>query len=141
MNKIVYFFSALVLLIIILPLAILSTLYTYIFRYKTVRRKFNALLFTIALSIDAFGNVMLSTLFNKILITDKGYDFGNWNETISQVTGENELMGTLTKRGRRFKNLVNLVFGENHCVRSVRMKEIRSERYLNRIHRIKKEEK
>ena len=137
MKHTLYFLLAVFLLVVLLPVAILSTAYTYIFHHSTAKMRFNRLLFTIALSIDGFGNVILSSLFNRVLITDDGYHYGNWYETISQVTGENELMGTLTKRGIWFKDKVNKYFGENHCVKSVRMKELRCKRYLNRVHKIK----
>jgi hypothetical protein len=52
-----------------------------------------------AINLDKFGNREFRTLFNKVLINDKGYRFGNINETISSVLGKNQLTGTLTKLG------------------------------------------
>lgn len=52
-----------------------------------------------AVNLDKFGNREFRTLFNKMLINDKGYRFGNIEETISSVLGKNQLAGTLTKCG------------------------------------------
>lgn len=52
-----------------------------------------------AINLDKFGNREFRTLFNKVLITDKGHRFGNIEETISSVLGKNQLTGTLTKCG------------------------------------------
>lgn len=52
-----------------------------------------------AVNLDKFGNREFRTLFNKVLINDKGYRFGNIEETISSVLGKNQLTGTLTKCG------------------------------------------
>jgi len=53
-----------------------------------------------AVNLDKFGNREFRTLFNKTLINDKGYKFGNINETISSVLGKNQLTGTLTNIGK-----------------------------------------
>lgn len=53
-----------------------------------------------AINLDKFGNREFRTLFNKTLINDKGYRFGNINETISSVLGKNQLTGTLTNIGK-----------------------------------------
>lgn len=52
-----------------------------------------------AVNLDKFGNREFRTLFNKVLINDGGYRFGNIEETISSVLGKNQLTGTLTKCG------------------------------------------
>ena len=52
-----------------------------------------------AVNLDKFGNREFRTLFNKVLINDKGHRFGDIEETISSVLGKNQLTGTLTKCG------------------------------------------
>ena len=52
-----------------------------------------------AVNLDKFGNREFRTLFNKVLINNKGHRFGNIEETISSVLGKNQLTGTLTKCG------------------------------------------
>lgn len=139
MKHIIYFLSAIFLLIIVFPIAIISIVYRYVFKTSSARKTFNDFLLTVALSIDAFGNVLLSNLFNHILITEEGYPYGDWHETISQVTGENEIMNTLTPLGRKFRNLLDWIFGKNHCRNSVKYKEIRCKRYLHRINMIEED--
>jgi hypothetical protein len=53
-----------------------------------------------AISLDRFGNREFRTLFNKVLILENGYQFGNITETISGVLGKNERDNTLTKAGK-----------------------------------------
>ena len=52
-----------------------------------------------AINLDKFGNREFRTLFNKMLINDKGHRFGDIEETISSVLGKNQLACTLTKCG------------------------------------------
>jgi hypothetical protein len=52
-----------------------------------------------AVNLDKFGNREFRTLFNKVLINDRGHRFGDIEETISSVLGKNQLTGTLTKCG------------------------------------------
>jgi hypothetical protein len=52
-----------------------------------------------AISLDRFGNREFRTLFNKVLILENGYPFGDIGETISSVLGKNERDKTLTKAG------------------------------------------
>lgn len=49
----------------------------------------------LAISIDAFGNVLGYPLFNIIMIKKGGYKFGNRRDTISYVLGMNKITGKL----------------------------------------------
>jgi len=71
-----------------------------------------------AINLDKFGNREFRTLLNKVLITDKGYRFGNINETISSVLGKNQLTDTLTKYGLILVWILNII-DENHCIKSI----------------------
>ena len=53
-----------------------------------------------AVNIDVFANKEFRTLFNKTLITNQGYKFGQDNETISSVLGKNYLTNTLSTTGK-----------------------------------------
>ena len=68
-----------------------------------------------ALNIDKFANREFRTLWNKILITDNGYKFGNIEESISEVLGRNYLKGTLTKKGYKLVCLLTI----KHCLDSL----------------------
>ena len=71
-----------------------------------------------AISLDRFGNREFRTLFNKILITEKGYQFGRIEETISGVLGKNQRDKTLSKTGLKLVELLDKI-EENHCLKSI----------------------
>jgi hypothetical protein len=71
-----------------------------------------------AVNIDKFGNREFSTLFNKILKTDKGYSFRNIDETISSVLGKNERNNTLTKIGKALVWILDKI-DANHALKSI----------------------
>ena len=58
------------------------------------------------------------TLLNKVLITDKGYRFGNINETKSSVLGKNQLTGTLTNSGKMLVWILDKI-ENNHALKSI----------------------
>jgi len=71
-----------------------------------------------ATNLDKFGNREFRTLWNKVLITDKGYQFGNINETISSVLGKNQRDNTLTKAGKVLVWILDKL-DKNHCYKSI----------------------
>jgi len=71
-----------------------------------------------ATNLDKFANREFRTLLNKTLITDKGYKFGNIEETISSALGKNEMDGTLTKAGKILVWVLDK-FDKNHCFKSI----------------------
>ena len=71
-----------------------------------------------AINLDKFGNREFRTLFNKVLITDEGYRFGNINETISSVLGKNQLTNTLTKGGKMLVWILDKI-DNNHVLKAI----------------------
>jgi len=71
-----------------------------------------------AVNLDKFGNREFRTLLNKVLITDKGYRFGNINETISSVLGKNQLTGTLTNSGKMLVWILDKIEND-HALKSI----------------------
>ena len=69
----------------------------------------NDYFFKIAICIDQAGNVICAPLFNVILITQHGYEFGDEDETISGVLGKNKKSNTLSKAGWMLANLLNKI--------------------------------
>jgi|19_taG_2_1085344.scaffolds.fasta_scaffold00221_13 hypothetical protein len=61
----------------------------------------------VALSIDQLDNVIMSKLFNKILIKKGGYLFGNEDQTISYCIGKNKELKKLTKFGYFWSRFLN----------------------------------
>jgi hypothetical protein len=77
--------------VLFLPLTLIN--------YYFVKNK-NGYFKSSAISLDRFGNREFRTLFNKVLILENGYQFGDIGETISSVLGKNERDNTLTKAGK-----------------------------------------
>ena len=71
-----------------------------------------------AINLDKFGNREFRTLFNKILINNKGHKFGDINETISSVLGRNQLTCTLTKCGRVLVWILDKIEND-HALKSI----------------------
>ena len=71
-----------------------------------------------AVNIDRFGNREFRALFNKVLIKENGYRFGDIRETISSVLGKNQRDKTLTKTGKVLVWVLDLI-DKNHCEKSI----------------------
>jgi hypothetical protein len=71
-----------------------------------------------AISLDRFGNREFRTLFNKVLITENGYQFGDIGETISSVLGKNERDETLTKAGKMLVLVLDKI-DKGHAEKSI----------------------
>lgn len=94
---------------ILFPIGWMYSLIT--FRLKLSR--LNEYAFTIALSLDQLGNVVLANIMNDFLIKSEGYKFGNPDDTISAVIGVNKLKGTLSPAGKAISYILNKV-DNNH---------------------------
>lgn len=94
---------------ILFPIGWMYSLIT--FRLKLSR--LNEYAFTIALSLDQLGNVVLANIMNDFLIKSEGYKFGNPDDTISAVIGVNKLKGTLSLAGKAISYILNKV-DNNH---------------------------
>ena len=72
-----------------------------------------------AVSLDRFGNFEFRTLFNLTLKKKGGYEFGNFEETISSALGKNQRNGTLTRTGKVLVWILDLIEKE-HCKKSIK---------------------
>lgn len=72
-----------------------------------------------ALSLDKYANRELRTLWNSTLRTQKGYEFGNVEETISSALGKNERDGTLTMVGRLLVWFLDKL-DKGHTIKSIK---------------------
>lgn len=107
------FFIAVILFI---PLSIINffcVLYKYKINWQTINKFFHQT----AIDIDRFGNRNFRTLLN-ITLQNKGYQFGNINETISSALGKNKRDNTLTKIGLLLCYILDSL-DENHCIKSI----------------------
>lgn len=71
-----------------------------------------------AASLDRWGNREYRRLFNKLLIKNNGYNFGNINETISSVLGKNQRDNTLSKCGVILVKILDFL-DKDHCYKSI----------------------
>jgi hypothetical protein len=67
-----------------------------------------------ARDIDKFGNRHFRHLFNQSLIKTEGYQFGNIEETISEVLGINYYHKTLTVTGK----VLVFMLTKKHCLKA-----------------------
>lgn len=82
-------------------------------------KRFNTYFMNMAISIDQYGNVAMSPIFNAILIKKHSVNkFGNVDETISSVLGKNQQKGTLARIGRGLNNIL-MWLDKNHSVKSI----------------------
>ena len=68
-----------------------------------------------ALTLDKLANREFRTLWNKTLINENGYRFGNIEETISAVLGHNIQRKTLTKTGK----VLVFILTKEHCLDAI----------------------
>ena len=111
------FIIAFLLVAIFTPLGFVST---FIKSFLNMNKSIlNDYFFSLALSLDQFGNVAMAKLFDFILIKKKSINkFGNPDETISSVLGKNQKAGTLAYFGKRLNALLNFL-DKNHSIKSI----------------------
>lgn len=118
MKALAMFILALILLVVLTPLALLFRVVT-----PSVRGDW---FYRLTLSIDQFGNVLGDSLFNFWLLKDKGHiycsTFGNEDETISSVIGKNFNLNNLSKSGELLRQILSYL-ENNHSVNSIEKDE------------------
>ena len=72
-----------------------------------------------AVNLDRFGNFEFRTLFNLVLKKKGGYEFGNFEETISSVLGKNQRDNTLSRTGKVLVWILDMIEKE-HCKKSIK---------------------
>lgn len=73
-----------------------------------------------AKDIDRFGNHNFRCLLN-LTLQKNGYEFGNFEETISSALGKNKKNGTLTKTGKLITKILDTI-DNDHCIKSIKIK-------------------
>lgn len=106
--NILLFLLSFILVGIFAPIGFLVSLFKYHSGYY----------FKLAIALDQFGNVVMSPLFNSLLINSDKYPFGNPDETISSVLGKNKVNNSLAYTGRRLDALLNGL-DEGHSIKSI----------------------
>lgn len=97
---------------IFLPLTILN------FAILLYKGKAGKYFLSSAVNLDRFANYEFRTLFNLILRKKHGYEFGNFEETISSVLGKNQRDGTLSFVGKCLVWILDKL-DKDHCKRAI----------------------
>jgi len=106
--------------LLFLPLTVLNVLAVL---YKNIKvygflNVINIYFKQTALDLDRFANHNFRTLWNTVLITKDGYQFGLIQETISSALGKNQVKQTLTTTGKILCFILNTL-DNNHCINSI----------------------
>jgi hypothetical protein len=86
--------------------------------YAIFKKGLNEYFYDVAYGIDQLGNIIMKHAFNKWLISDGGYQFGNPDETVSSVLGKNKRKKTLTKSGKLLDWILNKL-DNGHSLNSI----------------------
>jgi hypothetical protein len=105
---------AVLLSIILYPIGWIYSIITF----RGSLKKLGKWWYVMAVSIDQLGNVVMSTLFNDILIRKYGIEFGDEDQTISMVLGVNKKIGTLTPLGKFIADVLNKI-DPNHVEKAI----------------------
>ena len=106
MGIILFIVASILLFIIALPMIIVSAILDF--------KNFDKYMYNLAFSIDQLGNVLCSTVFNKVLIKNEStYKYGDPDKTISHVTGVNKVQGHLKPLGKLLAWILNAL-DKNH---------------------------
>jgi hypothetical protein len=121
---IILFIASLILTVIAAPVGLIYDIVKLCIgvNLKGFYKRINSLFMTMAVSVDQFGNVVMSEMFNDILIYPTGYKFGKEDETISSVLGKNKLKNTLTETGSWLANFLDKL-DPNHSINSIEADE------------------
>lgn len=135
-------FYLLIIALLLSPLMVLGVVYSFIkflclLNIVKMLQKISDYSMSIAISIDQLGNVVMSDLFNDILIKDvpvrtwktdlneyvirgkiRKHKFGNVDETISSVLGRNKLQTTLRVPGLILDSTLHAL-DKNHSEKSI----------------------
>ena len=115
LKNILLFLIAVLLVVLLTPLALFAKIILSIWRRKFDSEWFKRL----ALSLDQLGNVIADDFFNWLLIRDDCIaPFGDEDETVSSVLGKNYLANNLTVFGRALRYLLHRI-DPNHSVKSI----------------------
>ena len=108
-------FIAVTLFMILEPV---SAIYVIFIKTKFTWKRLSGYYRNFAVSVDRFGNYQYRSLFNRLLRTKHGYEFGDFRETISSALGKNQRDDTLSKSGKILTAILDFI-DKNHCEKSI----------------------
>jgi len=80
----------------------------FMFRWNPLP-KLRSYLNSMGVALSQLLNTTTAELFNEVLITSRGFKFGNVKETTSSVLGKNKAKGTLSHAGEFVVSVLNKV--------------------------------
>lgn len=103
---------------------VIYTTLKHILRFDySFKKQFVPIFKNIVLIFDGLANAGCGELLNDLLLKKedgdfhpKSYKYGKWYDTISEVTGVNELRGTLNRRGMFFTRMLSFFLDDGHSV-------------------------
>ena len=102
----------------------ISFIYVVFVKRKFTYNRLCGYLHGLAYEIDKFLNHQYRSLFGAIWIRQDGYQFGNFDQTISYVLGRNQLQGSLTRFGWAVVWILDKI-EKDHCIKAVNIYERR----------------
>jgi 8-oxo-dGTP diphosphatase len=124
LTNIILLIIAIILSAVLFPIGWVYSMITL----KVNIKKLSFYIITVALSIDQLGNVIMSQLFNHLLITKKGYRFGDEDDTVSYVLGRNQATNNLKLLGRWLANILDWI-DKDHCKKAVKLAWEKGQKY------------
>lgn len=115
MKNLILVLLAVLLFVLLEPI---SFIYVTMFKKRFKWSRITGYWYNLTIAIDRFGNYEFQSLFNALLITPEGYQFGDFRETISSVIGKNKVAGTLSKNGKTLDRILDF-FDKNHSIKSI----------------------
>jgi len=93
----------------------------------SLKKHFFPIFKSFALILDQLANAIAGELLNDSLLKkddmyvyhEDAYKYGKESDTISEVTGVNELREALNVLGRKFTALLGVILNENHSVEAI----------------------
>ena len=117
-KSIVVFSIAYFALKYLLFVGVIYALIASIVKKETTEPTFSEYLWHLATSIDQTLNACLSFVLNDFMRLPRGTNYGNIDETISGVTGKNQLSNTLTWFGKAVNWFLSKL-EKDHSIKSI----------------------
>ena len=96
----------------------ISFVYVIFIKEKPTWKRVSGYWRNFAIAVDRFGNYQFKSLLNRFLITENGYQFGDFRETISSALGKNQRDDSLSRLGKILTGILDSI-DENHCHKSI----------------------
>lgn len=131
------FIVALILTTFLFVISVIFTPIYFIFtlKWKAGLKRFGEYWMQLAISIDQFGNGACGKFLQFTMVKERYhsvcYNFGNIDETVSFVLGENKHRGYLNKFGMRICKILHIL-DKNHVEKAIDFQKVNDKRAFER---------